>query len=764
MASPRKIALSPGTAIPFNKLFLSQRNVRRVVNGQTIPELADDIYVRGLLTSLNVRPEVDASGQETGRYGVPAGGRRFRALELLVKTKRMAKTEPVPCIIKPADSPIPEEEDSLAENVHREALHPLDQFRAFKALIDRDMSVEDVAARFFVTPLVVRQRLKLAAVSPRLLALYAEDKLTLQQLMAFTLTHDHARQEQVWDGLANSYNREAYAIRGLLQKHSVAADDRRALFVGLEAYEAAGGTVARDLFQNHDGGGWFENVALLDRLVQEKLQRVAGDVMAEGWKWVEVAADFPYGHTAGLRRLRPTPVPLCEEDATRAEELRVEYDALHEEYEGADELPEAVDQRLAEIEQLLEALDARTVQFEPDWIARAGAFVSVGGDGLPRIERGFVRAEDTPAAPEAAASSASPDADAPTSPGTVVRTVLAIGGTDAPVTPSADVEEDEGERPLTERLLTELSTHRTMALREALANDPDVAFLAVLHAMALRVFHTFADDSCLEIQVRSTAPDRTVPGLNEARGALSLIARKETWAGRLPAKPKELWDFLIELDADSRADLFALCAGFSLNALHQPHDRRPNALLHADRIAELVDLDMSEQWTPTADNFFARVTKGRILAAVREAKGESAAQLIDHLKKPDMASEAERLIAGTGWLPQPLRSPGRGACPMSETGGAASTPADPSMQEVPAASPVEAAEDEALPAFLADDETEEAGGVAALGDPSADAGGDLDRCWNIDAFGEDLEQDADAHGLALVETPSRDAAAAVATR
>ena len=762
MASPGKIALSPGTAIPFNKLFLSQRNVRRIHNGQTIPELADDIYVRGLLTSLNVRPEVDASGKATGRYGVPAGGRRFRALELLVKTKRMSKTEPVPCIVKAADSAIPEEEDSLAENVHREALHPLDQYRAFKALVDQGLSLEDVAARFFVTPLVVRQRLKLAAVSPRLLALYAEDKLTLQQLMAFTLTHDHARQEQVWDGLANSYNREAYAIRDLLQKHSVAADDRRALFVGLEVYEAAGGTVARDLFQNHDGGGWFENVALLDRLVQERLQRVAGEVMAEGWKWVEVAADFPYGHTAGLHRLRPTPAPLCEEDAARADALRVEYDALHEEYEGADELPEAVDQRLAEIEQLLEALDARTVRFEPDWIARAGAFVSVGSDGLPRIERGFVRAEDVLVAPEAAASSASPDADVPT--GTVVRAVLAVGGTDAPVAPPTDTEEDEGERPLTERLMTELSTHRTMALREALANDPDAAFLAVLHAMALKVFHTFADDTCLEIRVQSTAPDRTVHGLNEAPGALSLIARKETWAGRLPGKPKELWGFLLDLDADSRADLFALCAGLSLNALHQPHDRRPNALLHADRIAELVGLDMSEHWTPTADNFFARITKGRILAAVREAKGEAASQLIDHLRKPDMAREAERLIAGTGWLPQPLRSPGRGACPMSKAEDAASAPADPAMQEAPAVLPVEAAGDEALPAFLVDAETGEAGAMTALGDPSADAGGDLDRCWNIDAFGEDLEHDVDAHALVLVETPARDATVAVATR
>ena len=118
---------------------------------------------------------LDGEGVETGIFEVPAGGRRFRALELLVKAKRLAKTAPVPCNVRDAGSAIPAEEDSLAENVHREALHPLDQFKAFQALMERGMGEEDIAARFYVTPAVVRQRLRLASVAPALLDVYAED-------------------------------------------------------------------------------------------------------------------------------------------------------------------------------------------------------------------------------------------------------------------------------------------------------------------------------------------------------------------------------------------------------------------------------------------------------------------------------------------------------------------------------------------------------------------------------------------------------------
>ena len=182
--STQKITLSQSRDIPFNKLVLSQANVRRIKAGVSIEELAEDIARRTLLQSLTVRPVLDDDGAETGTFEIPAGGRRYRALELLVKQKKLARTAPVPCVVRTEGLA---EEDSLAENVQRAPLHPLDQFRSFRDLREKGRSEEEIAATFFVSVQVVKLRLKLAAVSPKLLEVYAEDGMTLDQLMAFTV-------------------------------------------------------------------------------------------------------------------------------------------------------------------------------------------------------------------------------------------------------------------------------------------------------------------------------------------------------------------------------------------------------------------------------------------------------------------------------------------------------------------------------------------------------------------------------------------------
>lgn len=645
-----KIVLSRSQDIPFNKLVLSQANVRRVKAGISVEDLAEDIARRTLLQSLSVRPVLDADGAETGTFEVPAGGRRFRALELLVKQKRMTKTQPVPCVVREGGTP---EEDSLAENVQRVALHPLDQFRAFQTLRDSGLGEEEIAARFFVSPGVVKQRLKLASVSPKLLDIYAGDEMTLEQLMAFTVTNDHDRQEQVWEQLARSYNKEPYYIRRQLTEGAIRASDKRAQFVGVDAYEAAGGPVMRDLFQQDDGG-WLQDPALLDRLVVEKLTREAEALRGEGWKWIEVAAEFPYGHTSGLRRLAGETAPLIGEEQASYDTLRAEYDKLEETYAEAEELPDEVDQRLGEIETALEAFDDRPVIYDPADVARAGAFVSVDGDGDLRIERGYVRPEDeAPAEPDA-------DGDAPEGSeddGDVQRTVITIGG-DGSSAGAETAEEDDGIKPLPDRLVTELTAYRTLALRDALAHDPDTAFVAVLHALCLNGFYHYVSETCLEITAKSASFGTQAPGLNDSASAKAIEDRHTQWAGQLPKDAGALWNALIAFDEDSRAALFAHCASLSVNAVHEPWNRNPRRIAHAGQVARAVGLDMvAAGWTPTVDNYLGRVTKARILEAVREAKGEASAQLIDHLKKPEMAKEAERLLAGSGWLPAPLRLP-----------------------------------------------------------------------------------------------------------
>jgi len=643
-----KIVLSSSRDIPFDKLVLSQANVRRIKAGVSIEELAEDIARRTLLQSLTVRPVVDEAGHETGMFEIPAGGRRYRALELLVKQKRLAKDAPVPCVVRTEGLA---EEDSLAENVQRAPLHPLDQFRAFQAMREKGQSEEEIAAAFFVAVAVVRQRLRLAAVSPKLLDIYAEDGMTLDQLMAFTVNPDHERQEQVFDRLRTSHGRDPFQIRRMLTEGAVRASDKRAQFLGLDAYVEAGGMILRDLFQP-DEGGWLQDATLLDRLVAEKLEREAEAIRAEGWHWIEVGIDFPYGHTFGLRRLSGEQPPLTpEQEATKAA-LETEFDEIEAQFGDGEDFTEEADQRLSEIETALAEINDRPEVFEADEKDRAGAFVSLDAGGRLKIERGFVRPEDEPPVEEPATADVGDRTDE----------IDGESPEDESEEDAIEPEEDNGLKPLPDRLVTELTAHRTVALRNAVGEDPAVAYLAVLHAFALRLFYTYGSDSCVEVEAKSPVLGAQAPGLGDTPAAQAIDARHEAWRGQLPKDSRDLWEGLVGLDTDSREALFAHCVGLTVNAVQEPYNRRPRALAHADRLAQAVTLDMvAAGWKPTVDTFFGRVTKARILAAVRDACGEAQAQLIDHLKKDEMAAKAEEAMADSGWLPEPLRTPGQDA-------------------------------------------------------------------------------------------------------
>jgi ParB family chromosome partitioning protein len=659
--SVQKITLSQSRDIPFNKLVLSQSNVRRIKAGVSIEELAQDIARRTLLQSLTVRAVLDGDGNETGMFEIPAGGRRYRALELLIQQKRLGRTAPIPCVVRTEGLA---EEDSLAENVQRAPLHPLDQFRAFRDLREKGMSEEEIAAVFFVSNQVVKQRLKLASISPKLLDVYAEDGMTLDQLMAFTVNPDHERQEQVWEAVLRSHNKEPYYIRRSLTEGAVRASDKRARFVGIDAYEAAGGDVMRDLFQQDDGG-WLQNPVLLDRLVAEKLEHEAAAIRSEGWKWVEIALDFPYGHTFGLRQISGEPVAMTEEEIATAEALRGEYDRLEQDHAEAEELPEEIDQRLGEIEAALAVLDERPLAYDPDEVARAGVFISIDGSGALRIERGYIRPEDEPAIPEA-----QPETMASTAMKAESQDASEAQGVSSPSPEEREEDEEQGIKPIPDRLMTELTAYRTLALRDALAQDPDIAFLAALHALCLKLFYRFTPESCLDLDVKSVVFGGQAPGLSDSTVAKAVDERHRHWSEHLPRESAELWDALGAFDPDSRNALFAHCVALSVNAVYEPWNRRPRALSHADRIAEAVRLDVAAVgWSPTADNYFGRVTKARIVEAVREAKGETAAQLIEHLKKSAMAVRAEELLAGSGWIPEPMRTAGRTIGTISPASG-----------------------------------------------------------------------------------------------
>ncbi|WP_234731247.1 ParB/RepB/Spo0J family partition protein [Acidocella facilis] len=675
----QKITLSASRDIPFDRLVLSQANVRRVKAGVSIEELAADIARRTLLQSITVRPVLDEAGAETGMFEIPAGGRRYRALELLVRQKRLARTAPIPCVVRTEGIA---EEDSLAENVQRAPLHPLDQFRAFQALREKGQSEEEIAAVFFVAVSVVKQRLRLAAVSPRLLEVYAEDEMNLDQLMAFSVSSDHERQEQVWEALQRSYNKEPYQIRRMLTEGAVRASDKRAQYAG-EDYVAAGGAIMRDLFQQDDGG-WLQDAGLLARVVAERLERDADAIRAEGWKWVEQAPEFPYGHSYGMRRIPGTRRPLTEEENAQVEALRAEAEQIEEDAAEADEVSDDTDARLAEIEVEIDTLTQRPPVYDPAEMAMAGVFVSIDGTGALRVERGYVRPEDEPPVVEDvddAALAGEGDAQVQdgynaadgTDPGRADSRIITahIGGGAGH---EAESEEEDGLKPLPDRLLTELTAYRTLALREALSNEPGIAYLALLHALCLRLFYRYGAESCLEIDAKSVMFGAQAPGLADTPLAARVDARHEAWAAQLPEDAAELWDALSEFDSDSREALFAHCVALTLNATHDAYNRRPRALAHAGRLGEILALDLAAAgWAPNVDNYLGRVTKARILEAVREAKGEQAAQRLENLKKGDMAEAAAQALAGSGWLPEALRTKGLETMAMQADAAAEAT-------------------------------------------------------------------------------------------
>ncbi|ACI91170.1 ParB domain protein nuclease [Afipia carboxidovorans OM5] len=640
--------------IPLNKLKKHPKNARKTPHSEaSIEAKAASIAAKGILQNLVVEPELDGEGEPTGCYLVSIGEGRRLAQMLRVKRKKIKKTEPIRCVIDTANDAA---EISLDENVTRENLHPADEFERFRELAEnRGWGAEEIAARFGVTAHVVKQRLRLGAVSPKLMQVYRDGELTLDQLMAFAITEDHARQEQVYANL--SWNRDASTIRRDLTKANVAATDRRAIFVGAQAYTEAGGNIIRDLF-TEDRGGFYEDAALLDRLVIDKLEKVAAEIQqAEGWKWVSAYIDWPHAH--GMRRAYPHPVELSEGDAAAYDAAQDELERLSAEWEDADvDLPDEVDQRFAELEAEIERINAKRRAYDPDEVARGGVFVVLSHDGEVRIERGFIRAEDEAPEPEEAEDGE-----------TVIDGVRVNGDgevmedgdesdDDVSVLEREDEEAEEDGKPLSDSLIRDLTAHRTLALRLALGEQPDMALIAVTHALASQTFYRGGGEAhCLEIRPISASLGGHADGIEDTAEAKALADRHAGWAADIPRDVADLWGFIAGLDHASVMALFAHCASQTVNALKLPWEQnKRHAHATVDKLATAVALDMTAHWTPTVRAFLGRVTKAQILAAVCEAVDDEAAERIADKKKQEMAEAAEQLLAGTGWLPPLLRT------------------------------------------------------------------------------------------------------------
>jgi ParB family chromosome partitioning protein len=599
------------TNITLSKLTVWNGNARKTNATDGINELAASIAAHGLLQPLLVTKAL------RGTYSIIAGQRRYLALRQLASEGKITADYLVPCRLVTGETDLTE--ISLAENVVRLAMHPADEFFAFRELADKGLHASEIAARFGVTETTVLKRMKLGRVSPTILDLYRQGELALNQVEAFTVSDDHARQEQVWHDLP-AYNRHPSSIRLALTDGEIPLTEKRVKLVTVEAYEAAGGEVRRDLFDTRNGG-YLMDATILDRLVREKLEAVAETVKAEGWKWVEIIPDFDYEQRSVYAQRRAHPVPLAEAAKIELDELQEKYDALADEYDGEDT---EIEQNLESMLDRINELSDSALRFSDDTFAIGGAVISISYDGL-NIDRGLIRGEDLPEDERRSAPRAKSKKDEP-----------ANGET------------------LSAALVEDLSAYKTAAIRAELMDQPSIALASVVHALLLRMIPVYGERSCLEISSTSRPLTRSVPETNAAMEALAAAGQR--WGDVLPGSGEALWDWCLSQSQEVLLDLLAFAVAQTVNAVQGKVDSPyGNGLAHAERLATALNMDMANWFTPTADNYFSRASKPLIIKAICEAKSRNPSPQWEKLKKAELAVMAEREVAGTGWLPEQLR-------------------------------------------------------------------------------------------------------------
>ena len=616
--------------VPLSRLVLrpTGRNVRKAVPRMSIPELAASIQRVGLLQNLIVIPAADVL-----HYEVVAGGRRLAALKLLAKKHRIAKDWDVPCL-QVADGTA--RTASLTENVQREAMHPADQFEAFAALVAEGRPIEDIAADFSVTPLVVQRRLKLANVSPRLMADYRADAVSLDQLMALSITDDHAAQESAFYD-APQWQRQPSALRERLTEREIDAYHHPLVrFVGLDRYEAAGGGIRRDLFAEGDTGVYLTDAALLERLAQDKLAGIAAEVKAEGWAWADATPGVTHADLHAFQRAPRERREPNKREAQRIEKLQAKMQEVAEAVDAAvdaedEDKADALQEEGERLGEQLQALEDGLQGYAANVKAAAGAIVTIDRNGEAVIHRGLLREAEAKALR------------------TLEKLRLGFSGADA----ASDDEGEEDEAPkaaaISDRLAQRLSAHRTAALQIEVAQHPQVALAALMHGMVQTVLRGRYYGHDLPLGVRLTVQDRLegmAPDWPESPAAVALRELQEAWSGKLPEDSAELFAALLAMEQGELVKLLAVCVASTVDVVTP----RATAQQPGAELAQAVGLDMAAWWKPTAEGYFKHVPKVVVLQAVGEFAPESVNRLAK-LKKADIASEAERLVNGKGWMP-----------------------------------------------------------------------------------------------------------------
>lgn len=611
--------------IPLTKLSSSPLNVRKKDRKADINALAASVLAHGLLQNLNVVAKDD------DKFEVVAGGRRLAALKALVKAGAIARDFAVPCKVLPSEAA---REASLAENIQRVDMDAMDEVDAFGQLVEEGASPEDVAKRFGVTLRHVQQRLALSKLSPKIKNAWKRGEVTLEAARAFCLVDDHAQQEAVFKSLGKPIT-QAAPVRARLMSDRMRGNNRLAVFVGLEAYEKAGGVAVRDLFD--DKAVYVDNPALMTKLAEEKLQGLQSGYARHGWGWVEVNLS---GARVSGSRIHPDLRDYTPEEETELKRLRGELDALDEAIE-ADSIEDDPrwdqrDELAGQIETIRQ--DARIWDLE--LMKLAGVVLSVDHDGDLDVTLGVVGAEDEKAVQAVRRAQ---------------REALASeDGDDEGSEDADDQRDDEADEMVTESglpkiVILDLSQTRTRAIRSSLIRSPHVALAVAVAAMLARSVLRFSLPG-VDISARNI----DVADFNDTHEVA-----QEVIAG-LPESDGDILAWCLEQSVEKLLDVLAMLTAVAVDLSHEKgtHDDRVRQSM-ANELCRALAVDMRQAWQADSE-FWSRLPKSELMAAIEtsqkvstmsQSKRTEFLKTCAKLKKDELAAKVEDAFAGEHYLP-----------------------------------------------------------------------------------------------------------------
>ncbi|AYD66078.1 ParB/RepB/Spo0J family partition protein [Achromobacter sp. B7] len=623
--------------IPHSQLRLSEayqaRSAQDRKQDTEILELKATIQAMGgLLQNLVVVAAPD------GSYEVCAGGRRWTALGLLIEGGVFPTDYPVPCLVIPSEYAY---HASLVENFGRKAMHPADVYAGYARLRAENWTVAAIAAAHGASESAVKKLLALGGVSPTLMQLFRDGKIKMDEMQALASVSDHTRQEAAWKASAGQYwNRDDH-IRQLLAETEMRGDSPVARYVTVAAYEKAGGEVRRDLFEND---AYLADPEKVRSMGAAKMQRskLFKAVQAEGWLWVECRVSFEYADKKPFGEIQ-----RVNQEPTKAQAKQI--DGLQKKIEAARtklaELQESEGLGAADLDKVrgvirgcegqIREIQAELYDYPADLKALCGAIVHLDYQGDLTVTRGLIRQDERDAVAQAKRSN---DADGQKTAGVDLPPIMT--------------------RPVhSEALTNRLQAQRVIALQAEIMMRPTLALCLLIEQMLGdfdRSRRSSAGDT-FDFSLRTAHHElaNTDAGIKESPAWAAVHAHIEAVTKQTPDDGVAVLPWLLEQPHADLIELLAVLAGASI------YRRKSNSYgeepQHLDRLGELVELDMSKWWKPTAQSYLAHVSKDRIAAVVADAAGADQAKPLLAMKKGPAAAAAEELLAETRWVPELMR-------------------------------------------------------------------------------------------------------------